>query len=150
MPNKQEQEPIFAQDLENPIELSTKVTGRVWEWLKNPNLNSIWNSFKSTIELVTSGKEESETDGVIIKTPKKVKLEVDLEHGTITHKKENKNSKLSSRLRNQIQSLIKKFSSQSNNYTDFTRQSSTNNPKPTQPTHTANLINSLQSSRKDR
>jgi hypothetical protein len=147
MSNHSEHDPIFVQDLENPIELSTKVTGRVWEWLKHPSFDSVWNSFKSTVEFATSGKEDVETDGIDIQKPKKIKLEVNLEHGIIAHKK----SFHPFNLKTKIQTLAKKFSSQSNDYSDSNDpKNPPSNSNLPNSTHTANLISSLQSSRKDR
>jgi hypothetical protein len=163
MPNKNEEQ-IFAQDLENPIDLTTKITTKIWSWVKKPSLSSALLALQSTITFVQSGKEnlEGKIDGVAVEKDTENEKEKSFEENdnresNSNHSKENptqdKNDKLGTRIKKLFglssPSVLKKnFSTQSNDYTQNSNSQNDTLNKPVKGTHTANLINSLKNNRK--
>ena len=54
---QQSQEPIFAQDIEEPLTLITKVGQRVASFLAKPNIQAVVGAFESTYQLIKTGGE---------------------------------------------------------------------------------------------
>ena len=54
---QQDQEPIFAQDIEEPLTLITKVGQRVASFLAKPNIQAVVGAFESTYQLIKTGGE---------------------------------------------------------------------------------------------
>ena len=54
---QQDQEPIFAQDIEEPLTLITKVGQRVASFLAKPDIQVVVGAFKSTYQLIKTGGE---------------------------------------------------------------------------------------------
>ena len=147
---QQDQEPIFAQDIEEPLTLITKVGQRVASFLAKPNIQAVVGAFESTYQLIKSGGEgimesavntfdqehnsQQNTSKSILTIRKESKTETNLDLNVELNAKTNLKlfDKDEDRLNkiNQINSK-KTFGSQSNDYSD-------DNPTKIQVNHQVN------------
>ena len=134
---QQDQEPIFAQDIEEPLILITKVGQRVASFLAKPNIQVVVGAFESTYQLIKTGGEgimesavnafdqehnsQQNTSKSILTIRKESKTETNLDLNVELNDKTNLKvfDKDEDRLNkiNQINSK-KTFGSQSNDYSD--------------------------------
>ena len=157
---QQDQEPIFAQDIEEPLTLITKVGQRVASFLAKPNIQAVVGAFESTYQLIKTGGEgiiesavntfdqepnsQPHTSKSILTIRKESKTETNLELNSKLNAKtfaklSNKNEDRFNKI-NQINSK-KTFGSQSNDYSD---DNSTNSKKTQVSTNLfSNLVVSL-------
>ena len=146
---QQDQEPIFAQDIEEPLTLITKVGQRVASFLAKPNIQAVVGAFESTYQLIKTGGEgiiesavntfdqepnsQPHTSKSILTIRKESKTDTNLELKTKTDlkvfDKDEDNLKRFNKI-NQINHK-KTFGSQSNDYSD-------DNPTKIQVNHQVN------------